>query len=98
MMHEDTRKELERLLAVVEEKLATLPTFTWETRSQHTSALDRVRGQLERSEGARFRDGSGGNTIVLLAGVRSSSVMGAEFALRNWIKATRDLLQLGASS
>lgn len=96
-MHEDIRKELERLLAVVEEKLATLPKFTWETRSQHTHALDRVRGQLERSEGARFRDSAGSMTVVL-GGVRSSSTMGAEFALRNWIKATRDLLQLGAGS
>lgn len=96
MMHEDTRKELERLLAVVEEKLSTLPKFTWETRSQHTSALDRVRGQLERSEGAKFSRGSGDSTMVFLGGVRSSSTMGTEFALRNWMKATRDLLQLGA--
>lgn len=93
-MRDDTRLELIRLLALVDEKLSTLPAFTWETRSTHTHALETVCGQLERSEGARFRD-SGSNVTVVLGGTRSSSTMGAEYALRNWCKAARDLLALG---
>lgn len=96
-MTKDHHKELDRLLALVEGKLAELPKFTWETRSAHTYALDRVRGELERSEGARFGEASGGTTTVDLGGVRSSSTMGAEFALRNWAKTARGRLQPGSA-
>ena len=87
MMRPETKKELSQIIAEVEGKLASLPTFTWEKRSEHTRALDRVVAELER-DGAKFGHVSD-HTTVTLAGIRSSSTMGAQYALRNWVAAAR---------
>ena len=89
-MRLQTKKDISELVAEVEGKLASLPTFTWETRSEHTRALDRVVAELER-DGAKFGHVSD-HTTVTLAGIRSSSTMGAQFALRNWVQAARQAM------
>jgi hypothetical protein len=91
---QENLQELVRLVAIVEGELAALPTFTWETRAAHTSALTKVREKLERSETARFGE-RGGSTTIELCGTRSSSTMGVQFALKNWVKAAQARLGTG---
>ena len=86
-MRLETKKELSQLIAEVEGKLASLPAFTWDKRGEHTRALDRVVAEVER-DGGKFGEASG-HTTVTLAGIRSSSTMGAQYALRNWVTAAR---------
>ena len=81
-MHEDTRKELARLLELVDVRLAGLPAQTYENRLEYRQAVQALEYDLEQ-EGARFGAVSGGNTVSL-AGVRASSTMGTIPALRNW--------------
>ena len=88
LMHDDTRKELVRLLELVETRLGRLPAFTYETRLERRKAEQELEYDLEQQEGARFGAVSGGYTVSL-AGIRTSSTMGNDSALRNWVVAAR---------
>jgi hypothetical protein len=91
------RDELERLLGVVDGHLAALPRFTWETRNDHRLALQKLCQELERTEGARFAD-RGEHVTIELGGMSSSSVMGAQYALRNWTATVRKHIGSGGGS
>lgn len=88
LMHEDTRKELTRLLELVESRLSQLPKTTYETRHLLHQAVDQLELELEEQEGARFGEVSG-NYTVSLAGIRAGSTMSVDSALRNWCVGAR---------
>jgi len=90
LMHEDKRKELTRLLALVDERLAALPARSWEQRHDHDKAVQALAYDLEQ-QGARFGEQNGNHTVSL-GGVRAASTMSIDSALRNWCVGARKRL------
>lgn len=91
LMHDDNRKELTRLLVVVELRLGQLPKTTYETRHLLHQAVEQLELELEQQEGARFGEQSGNHTVSL-AGIRAGSTMSVNSALQNWCVGVRKRL------
>jgi hypothetical protein len=102
-MRQDTRENLERLIARIENLLAALeadvgpqPDYFlsdretyWSWSKKHRAGLDAIRARLEAEEKARFSATPGSSEALTMAGVRSSCTSGMEGLLRNWRNAAR---------
>ena len=81
-----TITELQRLIRLVDEKVAALPEHNWRddasTRA-YRGALAAIFRELEANEGAKTSDGSNG-AVLRLGGIRATSTSGELGALQNW--------------
>lgn len=83
--------DLVRLVQVVEKKLVAIPPIlvgdreSWE---RHHKAASDALAELERDEGAKWRERYDGHQLSL-AGVKTSCTAGAAGVLSNWLAAAR---------
>lgn len=84
-------EQLERLIAVVDGKLNSLPPYepTADGWRERNKCLEQIFAELVAEEGAKTSANSGDITAIRLAGIRSSSTCGVTGALTNWKRAAQ---------
>lgn len=69
----------------------TATYFVWAERRHRL--VQALKAELAQRHGAAFSESSGAGHSVRLAGIRSSSTIGPDVALRNWVTAARKRLE-----
>lgn len=81
---------LQRLIGLIEDKLAVLPPYSYDERAAYDHAVNKIIDQLTEYEGAKFSDRiNGGACAFKLAGIRATCTGGTTGALTNWTAAAR---------
>jgi hypothetical protein len=87
----NAKPDLERLIGLIDSKLATLPRPAWhdsEARRHRHNLLETIVRELgDEAGGHSFKDGS--IYTLRMAGVATSCTSGVEQLLRNWQTAAR---------